>query len=112
MPQQSSAIGTPVRISFSVYSAKRAREILDHLVEERLVAGGTIVQAESVNWVGGRMQRDVRKIATAYTRLEKLPLIRDRLEMLYGSEVPDISQFVMNGDKKSVLGWIERNVRN
>ena len=69
------------------------------------------MQAESVNWIGGDLQRTTRKVATAYTTMGKLPFINGRLEMLYGEEAPVLSQFVMVDEKKAVLGWIERNVR-
>ena len=111
MSTKAPATGTPVRISFTAVSVRQARDILDHLTEERLVAGGTIVQAESVNWVGGELTRTTRKVATAYTTMGKLPFINGRLETLYGEEAPLLSQFAMAGEKKSVLGWIERNVR-
>ena len=103
--------GTSTRISFPCGNISRAREILNHLTEERLIAGGTIIQAESVNWIGGDMERSINKNAIAYTTIEKLPLIRDRLEIMYGETAPEISQFVMQDEKKSVTGWIERNTR-
>jgi len=103
--------GAPVRISFSVAEAARGQEILAHLTEERLTAGGTVIEAHALHWVGGALQRETRRVVSAYTTLGKLPLIRGRLETLYGEEVPAVSQFVMTDEKPAVLGWIERNVR-
>lgn len=103
--------GTPVRMSFSIDDALRGQEILTHLTEERLIAGGTVIEAHALHWVGGSLQRDTRRVVSAYTTLGKLPLIRGRLETLYGEEVPAVSQFVMTDEKPAVFSWIERNVR-
>lgn len=98
-------------MNFSIGDAGRGQEILAHLTEERLVAGGTVIEAHALHWVGGELQRDTRRVVSAYTTLGKLPLIRGRLETLYGEDVPAVSQFIMADEKPSVLGWIERNVR-
>ena len=101
----------PVRVNLGVGSRDQGRKILHHLIEERLVAGGSIVEAEGVHWVGGQIHTEERRVLSAYTTMGKVPLIRGRLEMIYGSESPLLSQFVIEDEKPSVLGWIERNVR-
>lgn len=98
-------------MSFSIDDALLGQEILTHLTEERLIAGGTVIEAHALNWVGGEMQRDTRRVVSAYTTLGKLPLIRGRLEALYGEDTPVVSQFIMAGEKPAVTSWIERNVR-
>lgn len=100
----------PVRVTFGIADAVHGCEILSHLVEERLVAGGTVIHAEAVNWVGGAVTNRTRMEVTAYTTFDKLPLIRERLRLLGEDAV--LSQFVMAGEKKEVLGWVERNVRS
>ena len=101
----------PVRISFTPKNATDGREMLEHLTEERLVAGGTIVEAEGIHWLGGKITHQPRLAVSAYTTLGKLPLLRSRLESLYGDDAPLLSQFVLTDEKEMVLGWIERNVR-
>ena len=64
-----------------------------------------------MNWIGGELEKTIQKNAVVYTTMDKLPLIRDRLEMLYGDNAPTLSQFVMQDEKKSVVGWIDRNTR-
>jgi uncharacterized protein involved in tolerance to divalent cations len=98
-------------MSFTPKDAAEGREILEHLTEERLVAGGTIVDAEGIHWLGGKISREPRLVVSAYTTLSKLPLVRGRLEAMYGSDAPLLSQFVLTDEKEMVLGWIERNVR-
>ncbi len=102
----------PLRITFQVKGLLEGHTILDHLIEERLIAGGTVVHAESMNWVGGEITAKGRKEVTAYTTFEKLPLISKRLQALCGSDAPTISQYVIKGDKEEVDGWILRNVRS
>ncbi len=102
---------TPVRIALSVNDGAEGRRILGHLLEERLIAGGTVIQASAMHWLGGDIQKQERLVVSAYTTTGKLPLIRGRLETLYGERAPLVSQFVMADEKKSVSGWIERNVR-
>ena len=113
MPQSPPAYSakTPVRITFHVEDVRMGEEILEHLTEEKLTAGGTIIEARAINWIGGELQRENRKIVTAYTTAGKLPLIRGRLEVLYGEDTPAISQFLLQDSHRAVDGWIERNVR-
>lgn len=111
MPSPRYSRHTPVRIALSVISREQGLSILGHLLEERLIAGGTVVQADALHWLGGNIQKEERLVVSAYTTTGKLPLIRGRLEMLYGESAPLVSQFVMADEKKSVMGWIERNVR-
>lgn len=111
MPQESTITGTPVRISFSVEDAAEGTRILEELTEQRLIAGGTMVEAQSVNWIGGSVKSETRKIVTAYTLMEKLPVITAALNLYFQGEAPVLSQFVMTNEKKTTLGWIERNVR-
>ena len=101
----------PVRINFSTASSREGRQILAHLAEERLIAGGTVVIAEALHWLGGEIRKEQRRVVSAYTTLGKLPLIRGRLELLCGAHAPVLSQFTMPDEKPSVRGWIERNVR-
>lgn len=103
--------GIPIRISFGVEDVRAAREILTHLTEERLVAGGTLVQAEALNWVCGETEKRLRREMTAYTTMDKVPLIRKRLEILTDGDPPPLSTFVMTDENQSVMHWIERNVR-
>ena len=111
MPSPRYSRHTPVRIALSVISREQGLSILGHLLEERLIAGGTVVQADALHWLGGNIQKEERLVVSAYTTTGKLPLIRGRLEVLYGDGAPLVSQFVMADEKKSVMGWIERNVR-
>jgi len=106
-----SRFGHPVRIALSLKEKGQAQKILEHLLEERLIAGGTVIAADAMHWLGGRIQTEERLVVSAYTTTGKLPLIRGRLEALYGDHAPLVSQFVMNDEKKSVTGWIERNTR-
>lgn len=101
----------PVRIALSPLGPLQGRTILEHLLEERLIAGGTMIQADAMHWLQGQIRNEKRLVLSAYTTTGKLPLIRGRLEMLYGERAPLISQFVMADEKKSVTGWIERNIR-
>ncbi len=104
--------GTPLRISFPIRTLDEGHAMLSHLVENRLVSGGTIIEAESLNWIGGKIKNKGKKEVTAYTTFEKLPLIRTRLEILSEEEEPPvISQFMMTEEKESTLGWIARNTR-
>lgn len=105
-----SSTTVPLRITFGAESIAQGRAVLSHLTEERLVAGGTVVHAEAMNWIGGKLTEKKRLEVTAYTTFDKLPLIRERLALFLGS-APIISQFVMAGEKKEVLGWVSRNVR-
>lgn len=102
----------PVRIALSLQARAQGKEVLEHLLEERLIAGGTVIAADSLHWLGGRIQAQERLVVSAYTTMSKLPLIRGRLEVLYGDKAPLLSQFVMDDEKKSVLGWIARNIRD
>ena len=102
---------TPVRIALSVLDRQQGLSILGHLLEERLIAGGTVVQAFAMHWLGGNIQNEERLVVSAYTTTGKIPLIRGRLDTLYGERAPLVSQFVMADEKKSVMGWIERNTR-
>ncbi|HLC76401.1 MAG TPA: divalent cation tolerance protein CutA [Candidatus Peribacterales bacterium] len=101
----------PLKITFQVKGLLEGHTILDHLVEERLIAGGTVVQAESLNWVGGEITARGKKEVTAYTTYEKLPIITQRLRALCYNDAPMISQYVMVGEKEEVEKWILRNVR-
>ena len=103
----------PVRISFSVGNIKQGQDVLAHLTEDRLVAGGTIIHAAALNWVGGKLTEKDKREVTAYTTYDNLPLVRSRIEIFFAEEgeIPTISQFVMTNEKKSTLDWIERNVR-
>lgn len=101
----------PIRITFQVKDLAEGHRILDHLVEERMVAGGTVVHAESLNWVSGEVIAKGRKEVTAYTTFDKLPRIQSRLRILCGADLPEISQYVVAGEKEEVDGWIMRNVR-
>lgn len=101
----------PLKITFQVRGLLEGHTILDHLVEERLVAGGTVVQAESLNWVGGEITAKGKKEVTAYTTYEKLPIINQRLQTLCGVDVPAICQYVMVDEKEEVEKWILKNVR-
>jgi len=100
----------PVRIAFSVADVSQGHALLKHLIEERLIAGGTVVHAESLNWVGGNVTEKERRELTAYTTYDKIALITERLEVLCPDH-PTISRFVMDGEKEEVTGWITRNVR-
>lgn len=112
MTPQDATTGTPLRITINVSSLMEGRHYLEVLTEERLVAGGTMIAAEGIHWVGGKIQKKLRKEVTAYTTLEQLPLIRERLDQLCdGDEPPTISQYVAD-DKKATVSWIERNVRS
>jgi hypothetical protein len=104
---------TPFRITFPVENIAQGREILTHLTEERLVSGGTVIHAESVNWVGGEITGKERREVAAYTTYENLPLIRSRASVFFerSGEEPTISQFAMMNEKEAVSGWIGRNVR-
>jgi len=101
----------PIRITFQVSGLADGHRILDHLVEERLVAGGTVVHAESLNWVSGEVTAKDRKEVTAYTTFDRLSAINGRLQVLCGADAPTISQYVIAGEKEEVDGWIMRNVR-
>lgn len=101
----------PIRITFQVKDLAEGHRILDHLVEERMVAGGTVVHAESLNWVSGEVMAKGRKEITAYTTFDRLPTITGRLHTLCGPDAPTISQYVIAGEKEEVDGWIMRNVR-
>src|SRR3989344_9545026 len=101
----------PVRIALSLQARAQGKEVLEHLLEERLIAGGTVIAADSLHWLGGKIQSQERLVVSAYTTMSKLPLIRGRLETLYGESAPLLSQFLMTEEKSSVMGWIERNVR-
>jgi len=101
----------PLKITFQVRGLIEGHTILDHLVEERLIAGGTVVQAESLNWVAGEITAMGKKEITAYTTFEKLPIIQQRLRALCGEATPTVSQYVMVGEKEEVEKWILRNVR-
>jgi uncharacterized protein involved in tolerance to divalent cations len=104
--------GSPLRISFPVRTLDEGHAMLSHLVENRLVSGGTVVEAASLNWIGGEIKNKGKKEVTAYTTFAKLPLIRTRLDILSdGEEQPVISQFMMTEEKESTLGWIARNTR-
>jgi hypothetical protein len=105
---------TPVRITYAVRDLSQGNAILQHLTEERLVSGGTVIQATSVNWVGGKIEYKNRLELTAYTLFHKLPLIQSRIAVLYetqGEEIPILSQFVLTNEKETTVGWIMRNVR-
>ena len=102
----------PLKITFQVKGIIEGHTLLDHLVEERLIAGGTVIQAESLNWVGGEITAKGKKEVTAYTTFEKLPIIQQRLQALCGDFTPIISQYVMAGEKEEVEEWILRNVRS
>ena len=101
---------TPIRISFHVESLQMGEDVLEHLTEQQLIAGGTAIEARSVNWVGGRVQKEERIVVSGYTTAGKLPIIRGRIETLYDNP-PEIAQYVMTDANPAVEGWIERNVQ-
>ncbi|HLD07722.1 MAG TPA: divalent cation tolerance protein CutA [Candidatus Peribacterales bacterium] len=102
----------PVRIALPVQGFAEGHAILDHLVEERLVAGGTVLQAESLNWVAGEMTTKGKMELTAYTTLGQVPLIQERLTSLCSGDAPTVSRYVMAGEKEEIGEWIMKNVRS
>ena len=101
----------PVRIALSLKEKAQGQQILEHLLDERLIAGGSVISASAMHWLGGKIRTEERLVVSAYTTVSKLPLIRGRLETLYSESAPLLSQFVMTDEKASVMGWIEKNVR-
>ena len=89
-------------------SESEAREILETILRERLIAGGTITKAKSIyKWKGNIEDEDYYSI-TVYTNSRNRRKIIDAVRKISVEELPLVIFSRINSDRK-IYEWIKKN---
>ena len=93
-------------------SKEEAQKIIQALLQEKLVACGTIIDgAESHFWWQGKIDQAKETLLILKTRKALFPKVVKKVKSLHSYEVPEIIALPIVAGNKQYLEWIDESTR-
>ena len=98
-----------LKVEVSAETKDQANEILNVLLDRKLVAGAAIIDAPSKFWWKGKLEEMTYYTISGFTLDSNKKAIIEVVEVLSKEEVPMIWFFEMDGNKK-LLDWVSESL--
>lgn len=88
-----------------------AKEIIDKLLEKRLVAGSQVTRVDSKYWWNGKLEEHSEYKLEFRTIESKFAEIENEIKKIHDYEVAEISSYEIKNGSKEFLKWIDESVK-
>ena len=88
-----------------------ANEIIDTLLEKKLVSGGQIAKVNSKYWWNNKLEECNEYKLEFRTKESKFTAIENEIKKIHNYKVAEISSCEIKSASKEFLNWIDENIK-
>ena len=90
---------------------KIANNIVDTLLEKKLVAGSQMTKVNSRYWWNNKLEECIEYKLEFRTKESKFNEIEKEIKKIHNYEVAEISSYEIKNASKEFLSWIDENIK-
>ena len=90
---------------------KIANNIVDTLLEKKLVAGSQVTKVNSKYWWNNKLEEGIEYKLEFRTKESKFTEIEKEIKKIHNYEVAEISSYEIKNASKEFLSWIDENIK-
>ncbi len=88
-----------------------ANNIVDTLLEKKLVAGSQMTKVNSKYWWNNKLEECIEYKLEFRTKESRLNEIEKEIKKIHNYEVAEISSYEIKNASKEFLSWIDENIK-
>ena len=90
---------------------KIANNIVDTLLEKKLVAGSQMTKVNSKYWWNNKLEECIEYKLEFRTKESRFNEIEKEIKKIHNYEVAEISSYEIKNTSKEFLNWIDENIK-
>ncbi len=90
---------------------KIANNIVDTLLEKKLVAGSQMTKVNSKYWWNNKLEECIEYKLEFRTKESRFNEIEKEIKKIHNYEVAEISSYEIKNTSKEFLSWIDENIK-